>query len=80
VAFSPEGKTLAGAGAQGVRLWDVGTGHQIRNHLAGHTGPVGSVAVSPDGKTLASGGMSGTVRLWDLATQRRMTGDSVRLP
>jgi WD40 repeat protein len=41
------------------------------NPLTGHTKWVGSVAFSPDGKTLASGSLDGTVRLWNMATQRQ---------
>ena len=36
----------------------------------GHAGAVVSVAFSRDGKTLASGSADGTIRLWDLATDR----------
>jgi WD40 repeat protein len=73
VAFSPDGKTLATASGDGTaRLWEVTTGHPVRDLVTGHTHgvySVGPVAYSPDGKTLASGGVDGTVRLWDVATR-----------
>jgi len=49
---------LAAAALPGIRI------------LAGHAGPVESVAFSPDGKTLATGTRNGTVQLWDAATGR----------
>ncbi len=75
VAFAPNGRTLAsaGAGAPGsngtVRLWDVTDRTAPRllgAPLTGHTDTVDSVAFAPDGWTLASGGYVGdrTVRLW----------------
>jgi WD40 repeat protein len=78
VAFSPDGKLLAGAcGSQGVvRVWDATTG------LLRHVFPLGSrfvscVGFSPDGTRLAVG--SGRVghtyegrrlRIWDLTTSQ----------
>jgi serine/threonine protein kinase len=66
VAFSPDGKTLASAGAdRTIRLWDLAS-RRSRATLTGHSEGVMSVAFSPDWKTLASGGADKTIRLWDL--------------
>ncbi|HXZ70479.1 MAG TPA: hypothetical protein VEH31_06320, partial [Streptosporangiaceae bacterium] len=68
VAFSPDGKTLATSSQDGlVRLWDVATGRQIGDPLAGQSSEVGALVFSPDGKTLAAGSFDDTVRLWHVA-------------
>jgi len=81
VAFSPDGRTLAGVTAEGtyifsangpdrtIRLWDVNTGKELRR-LEGPTLGSWCVVWSPDGRTLATGGDDGLVRLWELATGR----------
>jgi RNA polymerase sigma factor (sigma-70 family) len=68
LAWSPDSKTVAGAGWGGmVVLWDAHTGQVIRR-LEGHKGAVFGIAFSPGGKRLVSGGQDGTVRLWDAST------------
>jgi WD40 repeat protein/DNA-binding XRE family transcriptional regulator len=72
VAFSPNGKLLAGADAHTVRLWNPTTGQAIGTPLPADS-PSGagvySAAFSPDGKLLASAS-GATVRLWNLATRQ----------
>ena len=66
--FSPDGQTLASAGADMmIILWDVASG-QPRATLEGHTDWVRSVAFSPDGQTLASAGQDNMVMLWNVAS------------
>src|SRR5205085_11355880 len=70
VAFAPDGRTLASAGADGlIKLRDVATG-AVRQTLAGHHGAVTALAFSADGATLASGGADQTARLWEARTGR----------
>jgi WD40 repeat protein/predicted Ser/Thr protein kinase len=68
LAFSPDRKLLASAGADAtVRVWDIGTRKALLT-LQGNSGAVQDVAFSPDGKRLASAGRDSTVRVWDVAT------------
>src|SRR5262249_34429952 len=76
VAFAPDGKSLASAGADGtVRLWEVSTGKEWRMFAVAAVEPYSRVAWAPDGKTIfvASGDEfnpkgTGAVRCWDVAT------------
>jgi WD40 repeat protein len=67
VAFSPNGKIIATATADGnVRLSEL-NGKEIAT-LRGHQAAVTSVAFSPNGKILATASADNTVKLWDTST------------
>ena len=68
LAWSPDGKTLASGGNDGiVRLWNVATAAPIAS-LRGHDGAVRSIDWSLDGRRLVSGAEDGRVGVW-------LTGD-----
>jgi WD40 repeat protein/serine/threonine protein kinase len=69
--FSPDGKTLASAGWDGMLgLWDV-AGDFEGQLLVGHYGRIHGAAFSPDAKTLATCGED-AVRLWNLDNRQQV--------
>jgi WD40 repeat protein len=65
--LSPDGKHLAGAVGNEVKVWDTQTGRETLT-LAGHKDRVGSVAFSPDGQRLVSAAADRTAKVWDAQT------------
>src|SRR5260221_7492705 len=69
--FSPNGNSVAQAGASGVQLWDVATGSRL--HHFDHTAPVNHVAYSPDGKLLLTSTVNDNlVHLWDIQSSSEL--------
>jgi WD40 repeat protein/serine/threonine protein kinase len=82
--FSPDGKLVATGGYDKlIMIWDpaqvrpIDIGKRLDGQpdtslnfvrLAGHDGPVRSVAFSPNGKLALSGSEDNTIRVWDVAT------------
>jgi hypothetical protein len=78
VAFSPDGRRLAGGGqAHKVVVWELVTGQESLV-LQGHHHDVYALAFSPDGRRLASGGgkwnldQGDQIKIWDLALGREV--------
>lgn len=77
VVFSPDGEMLATAG-QHVKLWDLDSQNEIATLQ--HDEYVWALAFSPNGQLLAAGDAGGTIRIWDVATQKAVAqfeGDPV---
>ena len=80
LAFEPDGKKIATAGNNTIRLWAVppALGHrpgvlrQIGPPLISGNEAMNAVAFSPDGRTLATASNDGTARLWDVVTHQQI--------
>lgn len=66
LAYSPDGRILAGGDAAGnVHLWDAGSGELLRT-IAAHTDAVQALAFRPDGYLLFTGSADGTIGVWGM--------------
>jgi hypothetical protein len=72
--FSPDGRTLATAEPNIIRLWNVATGQELYRLAAPEpqrsdvtASFAGSMAFAPDGCTLATGHPGGTILIWNVA-------------
>ncbi|WP_329092757.1 serine/threonine-protein kinase [Actinomadura citrea] len=80
VAFSPDGRSLWGAGFSSILRWDLATAQvtvrEMKDTDQTYRRPM---VFSPDAGTLATGGADGAVHLWDVASGRiRKTFTGVR--
>lgn len=71
LAFSSDGKMLAGSGwGNVIHLWDSHSGQPIHTFRR-HTSSVRALSFSPNNKTLVSGSNDGTVRFWNTTTKQQ---------
>jgi serine/threonine protein kinase/outer membrane protein assembly factor BamB len=64
VSFGNEGKWVASAGQDAVKVFEVATGKEIFSYRGGRAFHV--VRFAKNGTTLAAGGRDGTVKVWEL--------------
>lgn len=69
LAFSPDGRLLAFAGADSlIYLWDVAAETFLGEPLSGHINPIRDIAFTPNSLGLVSGDMDGRIVLWNTQT------------
>src|SRR5262249_38211311 len=77
LAFSPDGKRLAGVSSDDalgnctLHIWQPATGKHLRRVQA--PAATGMLAFSPDGKLLASAGADSTVYVWEASSGKSTT-------
>jgi periodic tryptophan protein 2 len=67
LAVDPSGEVVCAGSLESdsIHIWSVQTG-QLLDQLAGHEGPISSLAFAPDSGVLVSGSWDNTVRLWSI--------------
>ena len=80
IAVDPSGEVICAGSLDSfdIHIWSVQTG-QLLDQLAGHEGPVASLAFSPAGGTVVSGSWDHTVRIWNIFG-RTQTSEPLELP
>ncbi len=72
VAFSPDSKLVAAAGAdRAIRIWEVESGKQVAL-VEDHADWILDIAFSPDGKKLASASRDKTAKVFDVAKKESL--------
>lgn len=79
LAVDPSGEVVCAGSLDSfdIHIWSVQTG-QLLDRLAGHEGPVSSLAFAPNGGVVVSGSWDHTVRIWSIFN-RTQTSEPLQL-
>jgi WD40 repeat protein len=80
IEFAADGRTLASAAHDTVRVWDVTHRRVAEEPLVPGGGVVLAVAVSPDGRYIATTGQAGAAHVWTRAGKKLGSFTAVKLP
>ena len=72
-SFSPDGKMIATAFWNHVRLWNMSGEEIAKFHSGNVTGKIVSLSFSSDSQKLVTGSAGGSVEIWDVKEQKRIT-------
>lgn len=70
IQIAPDGQTIAVVDKNAVKIVNVVT-REVIGELVGHTKNIEGLTFSRDGKTIATGSWDGSIRLWDVSTQKQ---------
>ena len=68
ILFSPDGRLMVTFGYYTVKVWDVGTGEELRTLIDPGGDHINAISFSPDGRTLATSHNKAGIRRWDIFT------------
>ncbi len=68
LSYSKDGRLLATASRDSVKLWDAQSHEPYGELISGHSDGILKLAFSPDAKLLATASRDTTIRLWDVTT------------
>ena len=79
LAIDPSGEVICAGSIESfdIHIWSVQTG-QLLDQLAGHEGPIATLAFTPNGGFVLSGSWDHTVRLWNIFA-RTQTSEPLQL-
>ncbi|MGH7171508.1 MAG: hypothetical protein ACRELF_02665, partial [Gemmataceae bacterium] len=82
LAFFPDGRSVLTANST-LQVWDApdnGSSPRKKSSTAGFASTIVRLAVSRDGRRVATGERDGTVRLWQVSPEGKLTAQGAKLP